>query len=100
MKLIGSPSTPFATTTGRRLLEATAASLRPAGKPPPPRPRRPLAVTSSIRPRDEGSGPCVAACSSSQSGSRSLRRPANRRGRPVSSVAAALTELMRRAATR
>ncbi len=32
MKLTGSPSAPFATTTGRRLPEATAASLRAGRK--------------------------------------------------------------------
>ena len=48
LALMGSPSVPLTTTTGREP-EATAASLRAVGKPAPPRPRRPARSTSPIR---------------------------------------------------
>ena len=46
----GSPSEALTTTDGRAAgdsLPATAAHLRPVGKPAPPRPRRPEAMSSS-----------------------------------------------------
>ena len=64
LRLAGSPSAPLATTIrGPRARPATARSFTAAGKPAPPRPRRPLRSTASISSRalaaaGRGSGPC------------------------------------------
>ena len=60
--LIGSPSVPFTTSTGRAPA-ATVASLIAAGKPAPPRPRRPACSTSAMSSGPcSGREPCVARC--------------------------------------
>ncbi len=72
--LAGSPSVPFATTTGARPA-ATAASLRAVGNPAPPRPVSPARATSAIsasrcrRLKPEGSGPYLAVCPARPTGS-------------------------------
>jgi len=91
--LAGSPSVPFATTTGA-CPAATAASLRAVGNPAPPRPVSPARSTSSIsasrcgRPRPEGGGPYLAVCSARLAGPAACPGPSRRGSAPASSTAA------------